>query len=107
MRRACYARTIGASNRTALEMIRWPGSRARGGEGEKPVILFYNDFFGGPPTIPSSPCIGDCEFTTDRRDLPKAAAVIFHIPNRCCDYRQHAHNCTLHTRPHTESFNQK
>lgn len=63
-------------------MIRWPGSRARGGEGEKPVILFYNDFFGGPPTIPSSPCIGDCEFTTDRRDLPKAAAVIFHIPNR-------------------------
>lgn len=63
-------------------MIRWPVSRIRRGGGEKPVILFYNDFFAEPPALPSSPCVDECEFTTDRRALSKAAAVVFHIPNR-------------------------
>jgi len=63
-------------------MISWPFSQIHREGGEKPLILFYNNFFAEPPTIPSSPCIEGCEFTTDRRALSKAAAVVFHIPNR-------------------------
>jgi len=65
-------------------MINWPGSlvrRGRASGGETPVILFYNDFFGEPPADPSSVCGHRCMFTTDRRALSKAAAVIFHIPS--------------------------
>lgn len=63
-------------------MISWPGSLARrAGGGEKPVIVFYNDFFGEPPSDPSSACGHRCIFTTDRRALSKAAAVVFHIPS--------------------------
>ena len=63
-------------------MISWPFSHSHREGGEKPLILFYNNFFAEPPPIPSSPCIEGCEFTTDRRALSKAAAVVFHIPNR-------------------------
>jgi len=48
--------------------------------GEKSTILFFNDFFGRPPETENLSCDG-CEFTTDRRKLREAAAVVFHIPS--------------------------
>ena len=57
-------------------------SRAlRSGPGSKPVILFYNDFFGRPPDTQSLAHIESCTFSTDRRELSKASAVVFHIPS--------------------------
>jgi Glycosyltransferase family 10 (fucosyltransferase) C-term/Fucosyltransferase, N-terminal/Glycosyl transferase family 2 len=49
--------------------------------GSKPVILFFNDFFGRPPDTQSLARYDACVFTTDRRKLGQAAAVIFHIPS--------------------------
>jgi hypothetical protein len=47
----------------------------------KPTILFFNDFFDRPV---DTECFDDawpCIFTTDRRLLGRAAAVVFHIPS--------------------------
>lgn len=49
-------------------------------DGGRPVILFYNDFFGRPPDTRSFAHIDSCTFSTDRRELSRAAAVVFHIP---------------------------
>lgn len=54
----------------------WFGARRN----DRPTILFYNDFFGRPPDTKSLAHLERCNFTTDRRTLPHAAAVIFHIP---------------------------
>lgn len=61
-------------------MIGWPGiiRRKRGGD-KKPLILFYNKSFGEQPALTRA-CSDTCVFTTDRRALSRAAAVIFHIP---------------------------
>jgi hypothetical protein len=48
---------------------------------EKPVILFFNDFFGTPVDTERFADAGPCSFTTDRRLFGKAAAVVFHIPS--------------------------
>lgn len=47
----------------------------------KPIVLFYNDFFGRPPDTHSLAHIETCTFCTDRQQLPSAAAVVFHIPS--------------------------
>lgn len=47
----------------------------------KPVILFYNDFFGRLPDLRSLARFESCVFTTDRREFSRAAAVVFHIPS--------------------------
>jgi len=52
----------------------------RGRDG-RPIILFFNDFFGDPPDTESLAHIGGCTFTTDRRTIARAAAVVFHIPS--------------------------
>jgi len=46
-----------------------------------PIILFGNDFFGHPPNTESLRHIEGCSFTTDRRVIARAAAVVFHIPS--------------------------
>ena len=47
----------------------------------RPIILFFNDFFGRPPEIePLASCRNCCEFTADRRRFYEASAVVFHIP---------------------------
>ena len=48
---------------------------------KKPIILFFNDFFTRPPDTKALSCGDCCAFTTDRRRLREAAAVIFHIPS--------------------------
>ena len=55
-------------------------SRINRNRSGKPIILFFNDFFGRPPDTESL-AHHDCAFTTDRRVLRKAAAVVFHIPS--------------------------
>lgn len=45
----------------------------------KPLILFFNDFFGCPPAT-DFPCADICAFTTDRDRFDEAAAVVFHVP---------------------------
>ncbi|MCI5073604.1 glycosyltransferase family 10 fucosyltransferase [Oricola sp.] len=57
-----------------------PGARS-GDSRERPVILFYNDFFGRPPDTRSLARCDGCIFTTDRRAYSKAAAVVFHVPS--------------------------
>ena len=57
-----------------------PSREAAGDRDSKPVILFYNDFFGHPPDTRSLTHIDNCTFSTDRRDLSRASAVVFHIP---------------------------
>jgi hypothetical protein len=47
---------------------------------EKQIILFFNDFFGTPIDTARLGNAGPCSFTTDRRLIGKAAAVVFHIP---------------------------
>lgn len=48
----------------------------------KPVILFYNDLFDRPPDTQSlNASVEGCVFTSDRRMLSRAKAVIFHIPS--------------------------
>lgn len=47
----------------------------------RPVILFFNDFFGHPPDTRSLAGIEGCVFTTDRSRLREASAVVFHIPS--------------------------
>ena len=47
---------------------------------KKSTILFFNNFFNRPPETEGLSC-DRCEFTTDRRKLRGAAAVIFHIPS--------------------------
>jgi len=47
----------------------------------KPIILFYNDFFGRAPDTRSLARIETCRFSTDRRELSSATAVVFHIPS--------------------------
>lgn len=42
------------------------------------LILFYNSFFGSPPSFVD--CGADVTFTTDRRQLADADAVVFHLP---------------------------
>jgi alpha-1,3-fucosyltransferase 10 len=46
----------------------------------RPLILFYNDFFGHRPWL--EPEVGDigCDITTDLALAPEADAVVFHIP---------------------------
>jgi hypothetical protein len=55
-------------------------SLPRAPDSGKPIILFYNDFFGHPPDTQSLAHIDSCTFSTDRRELSRAAAVVFHIP---------------------------
>jgi hypothetical protein len=44
----------------------------------RPVILIHDSFWGGWPDVDQRAC--DCELTTDRRRLPEAQAVVFHLP---------------------------
>ena len=47
-----------------------------------PLILFYTRFFEKPVNIAGIPkCAAPVEWTTDRRRLREAAAVVFHLPN--------------------------
>lgn len=47
-----------------------------------PLILFYTRFFDKPVDIAAIPkCSVPVEWTNDRRRLPQAAAVVFHLPN--------------------------
>jgi Glycosyltransferase family 10 (fucosyltransferase) C-term/Fucosyltransferase, N-terminal len=50
-------------------------------DGGKPIILFFNDFFGRPPDTQSLARYDACVFTTDRLKFSQAAAVVFHIPS--------------------------
>jgi hypothetical protein len=45
-----------------------------------PLILFYNTCFGGYPDFTHFRCQVPCTFTTDRKRLPSADAVVFHLP---------------------------
>jgi len=45
-----------------------------------PLILFYNTFFGRQPNLFRLKCRTACRFTTDRRRLPEANVVLFHLP---------------------------
>lgn len=47
----------------------------------KPILLFYNDFFGRSPDTQSLANVDACTFSTDRQHLSSAAAVVFHIPS--------------------------
>ena len=47
---------------------------------KRPIVLFFNDFFGRPPDIEALACRNCCEFTADRRRFYEASAVVFHIP---------------------------
>lgn len=42
------------------------------------LIVFYNSFFGSPPAPVD--CGAGCTFTTDRRLMAEADAVVFHLP---------------------------
>jgi len=46
----------------------------------RPLILFYTPFFGSPPDVARLAC-GNGAFTLDRRRLPQADAVVFHLPD--------------------------
>ncbi|MHA1189627.1 MAG: glycosyltransferase family 10 domain-containing protein [Alphaproteobacteria bacterium] len=50
-------------------------------QGKKPIIVIYNRFFGNPVNIPALDCGDTCVFTNDRRQIGRAAAVVFHIPD--------------------------
>jgi Glycosyltransferase family 10 (fucosyltransferase) C-term/Fucosyltransferase, N-terminal len=45
-----------------------------------PLILFYSPFFGGMPNLFKLNCETACRFTADRRRLPEANVVLFHLP---------------------------
>ncbi len=47
---------------------------------DKPLILFFNDYFDEPLAAADFAIAGPCRFTEDRRLFRKAAAVVFHIP---------------------------
>jgi hypothetical protein len=44
------------------------------------IVLFLNSMWGRYPVVDPSACAIQCEFTTDRRRLPEADAVIVHLP---------------------------
>jgi hypothetical protein len=46
-----------------------------------PVILLYNPLWDAWPDIRVLPCAAECLFTIDRRQLPRADAVVFHVPS--------------------------
>lgn len=46
-----------------------------------PLILFYTNFFRSPVTIDGADHGARGRFTTDRRRIAEADAVVFHIPN--------------------------
>jgi Glycosyltransferase family 10 (fucosyltransferase) C-term/Fucosyltransferase, N-terminal len=51
--------------------------------GRRPLVLFYNRLFprmGEPEDFTATDCGGTCAFSVDRSCLPRAAAVVFHIP---------------------------
>lgn len=47
----------------------------------KTLILFYNTMWNEPLNIPTEQIPDDCILTTNKYYLPKANAVIFHLPN--------------------------
>src|SRR4029077_5093283 len=46
----------------------------------RPLILFFNSFFGTFPDTSVLSCSQLCEFTHDRSRLAEADAVIIHLP---------------------------
>jgi hypothetical protein len=46
-----------------------------------PVILLYNSLWGVWPDTRMLPCAAECSFTNDRRQFPRADAVVFHVPS--------------------------
>lgn len=48
--------------------------------GRRPLVLFYNRLFPRMEDPVRADCGGACAFTTDRASLPRATAVVFHIP---------------------------
>lgn len=50
-----------------------------------PLILFYNSFFGRCPKTLRLDCCTGCRFSTDRGCLPRADAVVFHLPTMAPD----------------------
>jgi hypothetical protein len=47
----------------------------------QPLILFYNPFFRRWPRVDDLDKAAACHFTTDRAALPRADAVVFHLPS--------------------------
>lgn len=58
-----------------------PPDPPRSATDSRPIVLFYNDFFGRQPDLQSLAHIDSCTFSTDRQTLSAAAAVVFHIPS--------------------------
>jgi hypothetical protein len=48
---------------------------------DKPLVLFFNNFFDRPVDTAAFSCGECCQFTTDRSELHAADAVVFHIPS--------------------------
>jgi len=46
----------------------------------RPLILFFNSFFGRFPDTPALACSQHCDFTHERSRLAEADAVIIHLP---------------------------
>ncbi len=47
---------------------------------DKPLIVFYNGFFGAPPDLSGLADDVPCRFSGDRRLATQADAVVFHLP---------------------------